>query len=258
MNKLERSLCRSLLKLARSVPKKEPHHQLYLQHRLNPGAEISWLYFDSTANDNAVMKNLLDWPNGMEEKIITPMLGDKPRWVMGDKLRDIILAAYRLPVQSKQERDTRVDFAMEALRELQLLSKLTEQTSVVKHESGVVITCTSIYSEMDSQLEFGHYTHYYRVLIENTGDEPVQLLNRSWVFCGDGSPPVILPKWAPGVVGERPLLNTGEGFHYMSSTRINAPSGWMEGTFQFSDSKGELFEVPIGRTPLTCHKFLMD
>ena len=258
MDKLERSLARSLLRMARDVPRNNSHGKLYLQHRLNPGAEISWLYFDSLANDNAIMKNLLDWPSGFEEKIITPILRWGPRWLGGDTLRDIVLASYRLPSQSTSERNTRVDFAMEALRELQLLSKLTEQTSVVKDESGVVITCTSIYSELDSQLEYGHYSHYYRVLIENTGDEPVQLLNRSWVFCGEGGPPTILPKWAPGVVGEKPLLAAGEGFHYMSSTRIGAQSGYMEGTFQFSDSKGGMFEVPIGRTALTCNKFLMD
>jgi uncharacterized protein affecting Mg2+/Co2+ transport len=56
-------------------------------------------------------------------------------------------------------------------------------------------------------------------------------------------------------VGEQPLLSKGEGFHYMSSTRIQSISGYMEGTFQFSNAKGELFEVPVGKCALTNAKF---
>jgi ApaG protein len=252
-SKLERSLFRSLLRFSRKT-KSTTQSSVYLQHHLNPNAEVSWLYFDSKANDNAIIKNLLDWPVAIEDKIVGSHLCDNSRWVTGDRMHKIVCESFRIPVQG-EERDKHIDFAMEALRELQLLSKLTEQTSVVRDESGLVITCTSIFSEADSQLQFEHFTHYYRILIENAGDSPVQLLNRSWVFCGDGSPPVILPRWAPGVVGERPLLNTGEGFHYMSSTRIQASNGYMEGTFQFSNAEGELFEVPVGRTALTAHEF---
>jgi ApaG protein len=271
MNSLDRSLFRSFLRFSRGLHKK-PHQSIYLQHRLNPNAEVSWLYFDQNQNNIAILKNLFTWPRLIEASVVDGLVDEidnksffdkrfRPRWLDGERLESLVKDAYRQQTiikstddtttkSSTQEKYELTDFAMEALRELQLLSKLTEQTSVVR-DAGLVITCTSIYSEDDSQLQFSHYTHYYRILIENVGDEPVQLLNRSWIFAGEGHPPVVLPRWAPGVVGEQPVLNSGEGFHYMSSTRIASENGSMEGVFQFSNSKGELFEVPVGKCNLT-------
>jgi ApaG protein len=254
MQKLERSLYRSFIRFAASLA--HTGKGIYLQHRLNPSHEVSWLYFDIPSNNIAIVNNLFNWPALIQDSVV-PFLESMPsRWIDGPTLKGLFQKAFRVPI-AKEKRGEYVDFSLEVLREMQLLRKLSAQTSVTKDPSGLVITCTSVFSERDSQLQHSHYTHYYRILIENNGDAPVQLLNRSWIFkANNGTPPAVLPKWAPGVVGERPLLSTGEGFHYMSSTKIGASSGYMEGTFQFSNAKGELFEVPVGRCELSDAKFM--
>ena len=288
MQKLEKSLFRSFLRYANNL-KKSGKVGIYLQHRLNPQAEVSWLYFDCRINNQTIVNNMFVYPESIKEQLVSDInkrLGTS-RWIDGETLGQIFKNAYRIPLpipdakeekddgnsnsnsnavahahtttqhKYKRDRSERIDFAMDVLRELHLLGKLSEQTSVITdHPTGLVITCTSLFSEQDSQLQYSNFTHYYRILIENQGEEPVQLINRSWIFCGDGTPPVILPRWAPGVVGEKPLLSKGEGFHYMSSTRIGATNGYMEGTFQFSDARGKLFEVPIGRCALTDAQFM--
>lgn len=252
MNKLQRSLYRTFLKTSSNITARKS--DIYLQHRLDPNAEINWLYFDSAANNSAIINNMLSWPKAVQDVIVPELESRDTRWISGPEVTKLVKKAFRVPVP-KEESDEYIDFALEAIREINLILKLSTQTSVVRDASGLVVTCTSLFSEDDSQLQFSHYTHFYRITIENQGDLPVKLLNRSWIFCGDGTPPVILPRWAPGVVGEQPLLSKGEGFHYMSSTRIQSISGYMEGTFQFSNAKGELFEVPVGKCALTNAKF---
>ena len=78
---------------------------------------------------------------------------------------------------------------------------------------------------------------------------------RSWIFHGEGAPPVVLPKWAPGVVGETPVLAPGEGFAYMSSTRISSKFGTMEGVLRFQNHVGDYFEVPVEKCKLTPAEF---
>jgi len=208
MQKLERSLYRTFLRTARGLTARK--RDIYLQHKLDPHAEINWLYFDSAANNSAIINNMLSWPTTVKD-VIVPELESRPtRWISGADVSKFVKKAFRVPVPSEHKHEY-VDFALEAIREINLIQKLSAQTSVVRDASGLVVTCTSLFSEHDSQLQFSHYTHFYRITIENQGDIPVKLLNRSWIFCGEGTPPVVLPRWAPGVVGEQPLLGKGEG-----------------------------------------------
>ncbi len=252
MQKITGSVYRSFLRISKGLLK--GNNEIYLQHRLDPQAEVSWLYFDSAGINSAVINNMLTWPSKVREAVVPELEKGQTRWINGLLLKTLIKKAFKIPI-SKAEVNEHVDFAFDALREINLLQKLSLQTSVTRDPRGVIITCTSLYSEEDSHLKFAHYTHFYRITIENQGDTPVRLMARTWTFKADGAAPIILPRWAPGVVGEQPLLGKGEGFHYMSSTRISAESGYMEGIFQFSDASGALFEVPISRCALTKAKF---
>jgi len=208
MQKLERSLFRTFLRTAKSLRARKS--EIYLQHRLDPHAEINWLYFDSAANNSAIINNMLSWPTAVKEALVPELESRPTRWINGTEISKLVKKAFRVPVPTAEKHEY-IDFALEAIREINLMQKLSAQTSVVRDASGLVVTCTSLFSEDDSQLQFSHYTHFYRITIENQGPVPVKLLNRSWVFCGEGTPPVILPRWAPGVVGEQPLLSKGEG-----------------------------------------------
>ena len=48
-----------------------------------------------------------------------------------------------------------------------------------------------------------------------------------------------------GVVGQQPRLAEGEVFEYTSGAILKSPVGAMQGSYEFSDDDGNLFEVPI-------------
>ena len=49
----------------------------------------------------------------------------------------------------------------------------------------------------------------------------------------------------PGVVGEQPILNPGDEFHYTSGCPLTTPSGFMEGSYTMALETGEQFDVAI-------------
>lgn len=261
LSKLEKSLYRTCVRFSRGCTKTEK--PLLLQPRLDPATESNWRYYDVSANNRKIVKSLFaPWPGGMCDDLLSDLLGSTNisttgRWVDGATLLRLFRKAFRLNLNSQEERNECIDFGIRVIRELHLLRKLTEQSSrVYDADNKVTVTCTSTFSEELTHENLKHYIHHYRITIENAGEEKVQLLNRSWTFKGDdGAPPTILPKWQSGVVGEKPNLLHGEGFQYMSRTKIGAKTGHMEGVFQFSDSQWGLFEVEVGRCPLTGVKF---
>ncbi|HRY23571.1 MAG: Co2+/Mg2+ efflux protein ApaG [Geminicoccaceae bacterium] len=90
----------------------------------------------------------------------------------------------------------------------------------------------------DSRWVFG-----YRVVIENTGSEPVQLMSRYWrIVDGRGR---LHEVRGDGVVGEQPMLEPGERFEYTSGTPLGTPTGIMAGTYQMLGADGLWFDVEI-------------
>ncbi|MBM3602830.1 MAG: Co2+/Mg2+ efflux protein ApaG [Alphaproteobacteria bacterium] len=93
-----------------------------------------------------------------------------------------------------------------------------------------------------------HFLWAYRVLIENLGNEPVQLLSRYWRIT-DAFGQVQEVRGA-GVVGEQPELEPGQSFEYTSGTPLTTPSGIMVGHYNMITRNGEKFEVEIPAFPL--------
>jgi ApaG protein len=83
----------------------------------------------------------------------------------------------------------------------------------------------------------------YRVVIENQGEETVQLLTRHWRIT-DGLGRVVEVR-GEGVVGEQPRLAPGESFQYTSGTPLPTPSGIMAGSYQMVSEGGERFDIAI-------------
>ena len=102
---------------------------------------------------------------------------------------------------------------------------------------------TPQYLEEQSAPDEGHYFWAYTIVIENDGDDTVQLRTRYWHIT-DAKGRVDEVR-GPGVVGETPVLKPGESFTYTSGCPLKQPSGMMVGHYTFVDSMGEAFDVAI-------------
>lgn len=83
----------------------------------------------------------------------------------------------------------------------------------------------------------------YEVTIQNESEIPVQLLARHWVI-EDGEGQVEEVR-GPGVVGQQPRLEPGEGFRYVSAAPLTTPVGAMHGSYRMVPDEGEPFEAAI-------------
>ena len=89
----------------------------------------------------------------------------------------------------------------------------------------------------------GQYLWSYTVTIENTGQEPVQLLSRYWhITDGLGRAQEVR---GPGVVGSQPVIAPGQAFQYTSGCPLPTSSGHMVGRYQMRTASGEAFEAEI-------------
>ncbi|MCA3249645.1 MAG: Co2+/Mg2+ efflux protein ApaG [Holosporaceae bacterium] len=93
-----------------------------------------------------------------------------------------------------------------------------------------------------------HFLWAYRVLIENLGNETVQLLSRYWRITNAFGQ--VQEVRGAGVVGEQPELEPGQSFEYTSGTPLTTPSGIMVGCYSMVTSGGEKFDVDIPAFPL--------
>jgi ApaG protein len=109
---------------------------------------------------------------------------------------------------------------------------------------GVRVTVQSFYLADQSRPEEGSYVWAYRIRIENTGRETVQLLHRTWLITDARGRTQRVH--GAGVVGEQPVLEPGEAFEYTSGTPLETPSGFMTGTYHMvAPGSGETFDVTI-------------
>lgn len=97
--------------------------------------------------------------------------------------------------------------------------------------------------ENQSQPDAGRYVWAYTITVENLSGETVKLLTRHWIITdGLGRKQEIK---GDGVVGEQPLLRSGDKFEYTSGCPLATPSGVMSGSYGMITAKGEGFEVQI-------------
>ncbi len=120
---------------------------------------------------------------------------------------------------------------------------------------GVRVHVTSEYSPERSQPAQNQWFFLYTVRISNESLETVQLVTRHWIIT-DGNGHVDEVR-GPSVVGERPVLEPGEGFEYTSGCPLPTPFGTMHGTYQMIARTGELFDAEVApfalSEPYTVH-----
>lgn len=112
----------------------------------------------------------------------------------------------------------------------------------------IIVTIEPEFLHAESDIEQGVYAFAYTVSVENTGDEPVQLLNRHWLVFSGGRQ--IADVKGEGILGEQPHLRPGRVYEYTSWTVIRDPVGAMRGSYTFCTDSGEFFDVAIPRFDL--------
>jgi len=109
---------------------------------------------------------------------------------------------------------------------------------------GIRVSVRSFYLADQSEPDEGKFVWAYRIRIENTGRETVQLLRRTWLIT-DARGRTQRVQGA-GVVGEQPVIEPGEAFEYTSGTPLDTPTGFMAGTYHMIETGGgEGFDVTI-------------
>lgn len=113
-----------------------------------------------------------------------------------------------------------------------------------EHESGGVrISVNPDYLEDESDPEESRYVWAYTIEIENTGQEPVQLVARKWVITDSLGRTEHVQ--GLGVIGEQPVIAPGESFRYTSGAPLRTPSGFMTGSYEMRREGGESFAAAI-------------
>ena len=111
-------------------------------------------------------------------------------------------------------------------------------------------TCTVAVRPLPEQShpEAGVHAFAYTVTIRNTGDIAGQLIARQWII--EDANGKVEEVRGLGVVGHQPLLKPGEEFEYTSGTRLDTPSGTMQGRYFCMTEEAQPFETPIAEFAL--------
>lgn len=113
---------------------------------------------------------------------------------------------------------------------------------------GINISVETEYWPPYSQPARDHYVFAYRVFIQNTSLEAVQLQRRFWkVTSGSGEVRMVE---GPGVIGETPTLAPGEAYDYTSWCQLRTPVGCMEGFYTMEAVAGSNFPVFVPKFTL--------
>lgn len=88
-----------------------------------------------------------------------------------------------------------------------------------------------------------HFVWAYTIQMENLGHETFTLQNRHWhITDGRG---MVQEVRGPGVVGEHPRFEAGDGYRYTSGVALKTSSGLMRGNYEMQTQFGERFMVEI-------------
>ncbi len=114
--------------------------------------------------------------------------------------------------------------------------------------NGVIVTVIPVYIDERSNPESSQYFWAYRVVIENESNQTLKLLTRYWKITDSNGH--IEEVKGDGVIGEQPVLKTGENFSYTSGCPLSTSSGIMVGNYTMQNDRGEMLKIEIPAFPL--------
>ena len=83
----------------------------------------------------------------------------------------------------------------------------------------------------------------YVITIENNSAKTLQLMSRSWLITDADGNKVSVE--GDGVVGQQPIIQSGQRYRYTSGSIIKTPIGTMEGFYTMKNLQGGLLKVEI-------------
>ena len=88
------------------------------------------------------------------------------------------------------------------------------------------------------------YIWTYNIKVKNRAGKPLQIISRMWkIIDSDGNEKEIVGE---GVVGRKPIINSGEQFKYSSFAQLRSKSGMMYGSYQIKAiESGKVFTAKI-------------
>lgn len=104
----------------------------------------------------------------------------------------------------------------------------------IKTSHDIKVTVVPTYMEEQSEPGIDHYVWAYAITIENLGKKTVQLLRRRWQITNATGQ--MQEVHGEGVVGEQPVLEEGQSFHYSSGAALSTPSGIMVGSYHMVET----------------------
>ena len=112
----------------------------------------------------------------------------------------------------------------------------------------IEITVHNQFLDDHSLINQNRYFFTYTITIHNHGPNRAQLISRHWII--ENSAGEKFEVKGDGVVGEQPVINSGESFTYTSGTEIDTPTGLMSGTYKMRSKEGHLFDSIIPKFKL--------
>jgi len=116
---------------------------------------------------------------------------------------------------------------------------------ITKTTEGVKISVETVYQADYSNPSNEHFMFAYKIQIHNLGDQTVQLLNRHWIiFDSNGTHREVEGQ---GIVGQQPILESGQMHEYVSGCNLKTEMGTMSGTYEMkrlSDNSTFLVKIP--------------
>lgn len=109
---------------------------------------------------------------------------------------------------------------------------------------GITIEVASKYEEIHSKPVYKKYVHSYHINIINDTPHSIQLLRRHWfIYDSDNS---VREVEGSGVVGEQPIIRSGDKYSYSSWSPLHTAIGKMNGYFTMMNiDTDEMLKVVI-------------
>lgn len=96
---------------------------------------------------------------------------------------------------------------------------------------GIKVSVVTKFMEEYSNPDQNYFIFSYRITIENQNPFTVQLLNRHWEIWDSLSGNRVVD--GEGVVGQQPILESGENYSYESACNLESDMGSMKGLYTF-------------------------
>jgi ApaG protein len=119
----------------------------------------------------------------------------------------------------------------------------SEEPFAYNSNHNVRVNVKSSFKNVINNIENTQFVWSYDVAIENLNPFPIQLLSRYWkVFDANG---YIEEVEGEGVIGQQPVIVSGETFSYSSQVKLFTNSGMMLGFYKMQDAVGNDLQVNI-------------